>query len=80
MKLLTGFDDDARACGVSTETKAYPYLYFPAIQASELATAAQNKGSSTSPLRYPLCVSTCPKKTGPVDCAEIAVMSGNQKW
>jgi hypothetical protein len=42
MKLLTGFDDDGRACGVDTKTKEYPYLYFPAIQASELATAAQN--------------------------------------
>ena len=81
MRLLTTFDDDGRACGMRNDLATpaydftqYPYLYFPALQGAEVAQAAQNRGSSQSPLRYPLCVKECPKATGNIDCQHINIM------
>jgi hypothetical protein len=84
MRLLTAFDDNGRPCGLKGDgsvTADYPLLYFPGISTADAASAAATgTGPSASPLRYPLCVKSCPTKDGPVECAPINIMTAAPNW
>jgi hypothetical protein len=71
MKLLTTFDQDSNACGIDdpkySAGKDYPFLYFPALQEAAAAAA----GGKADPFKYPICVKSCPKETGPISCLPL---------
>ena len=61
-KLLLGWDSDGNACGYSSATKDYEYLYWPEPPSADLQAAIVSLDLSVAIeiLRIGVCVKECP--------------------
>lgn len=85
-KLTVTWDYDKNPCGFN-QTKDYPYLYFPAIdaQAAGDAASAANNGtikvsSLSAAFQYSTCVKECPTATSVVNCKVPSFMIKDPKY
>jgi choline transporter-like protein 2/4/5 len=79
-KLLISWDSDQRGCGLEGQPTAdYPFLYWPEAPSDTIITEVKdgNFDKVTELLNSGVCVKTCPKDTGVIECLSTSGMKAN---